>query len=62
MECLVYSWKLNLFTPIALKWGYFGIYIYNVLFIFLSYLMFINVARLKIFQNKVNNEFKNNIF
>lgn len=24
--------------------------------------MFINVARLKIFQNKVNNEFKNNIF
>lgn len=38
----------------ALKWGYFGIY--NVWFIFLSYLMLIYAARLKIFQNNVYNE------
>lgn len=39
----------------ALKWGYFGIY--DVLFIFLSYLMLIYIARLKIFQNNVYNEY-----
>lgn len=43
LEGLVYSWKLNLFTCVALKWDYFGIY--NVSFIFLSYLMLIYIAR-----------------